>query len=126
MRPDPLTSALRSVVSDLMKLPEGNRYFGEMLTGVGIRYDLGEDDPLVGTLVKDQRITLTDGSDERLYALMENGAGLFVSPLERSLPQNVQHARTQAGPSMLVRPDGCIAWTSASSKSLEDALARWF
>ena len=126
MRPDPLTSALRTIVSDLMKLPEGNRYFGEMLTGVDIRYDLGDDDPLVGTLAKDQRFTLKGGSEERLYALMERGGGLFISPLERSLPQNVQHARTEDGPSMLVRPDGCIAWTDASSRSLDDALARWF
>lgn len=125
MRPDPLTSALRTIVSDLMKLPEGNRYFGEMLTGVGIRYDLGDDDPLVGTLVKDRSITLTNGSEERIYALMERGGGLFVSPSERSLPQDVQHAHTD-GPSMLVRPDGCIAWTDASSKSLDDVLARWF
>ncbi|WP_405152054.1 hypothetical protein [Sphaerisporangium sp. NBC_01403] len=27
---------------------------------------------------------------------------------------------------MLVRPDGCVAWTDASSKSLDEALARWF
>ena len=101
MRPDPLTSALRTIVSDLMKLPEGNRYFGEMLTGVGIRYDLGDDDPLVGTLAKDQLLTLADGGEERLYALMEKGGGLFVSPSERSLPPNVRHARTQDGPSML-------------------------
>lgn len=126
MRPDPLTSALRTIVSDLMKLPEGNRYFGEMLTGVGIRYDLGDDDPLVGTLAKDQLLTLKGGSEERLYALMEKGGGLFISPSERSLSQSVQHARTKDGPSMLVRPDGCIAWTDASSKSLDDALARWF
>jgi hypothetical protein len=38
----------------------------------------------------------------------------------------VQPVRVQDGPSMLVRPDGCIAWTDASSKSLDDALARWF
>ena len=126
MRPDPLTSALRTIVSDLMKLPEGNRYFGEMLTGVGIRYDLGDDDPLVGTLAKDQRLTLKGGSEEGLYALMEKGGGLFISPSERSLPQDVQHARTEDGPSMLIRTDGCIAWTDASSKSLDDALARWF
>lgn len=126
LRPDPLTSALRTIVSDLMKLPEGNRYFGEMITGVGIRYDLGDDDPLVGTLAKDQLLTLNGSSEERLYALMEKGDGLFISPSEQSLPQNVQHARTTAGPSMLVRPDGCIAWTDASSKSLADALARWF
>jgi hypothetical protein len=126
MRPDPLTSALRSIVSDLMKLPEGNRYFGEMLTGVGIRYDLGDDDPLVGTLAKDQVLTLTDDSEARLYALMGKGGGLFISPSRRSLPQTVQQARTKDGPSLLVRPDGSIAWTDASSKSLDDALARWF
>ena len=126
MRPDPLTSALRTIVSDLMKLPEGNRYFGEMLTGVGIRYDLGDDDPLVGTLAKDQLLTLEGGSEERLYTLMEKGGGLFISPSARPLPKNVRHARSNSGPSMLVRPDGCIAWTHASSKSLDDALARWF
>jgi 2-polyprenyl-6-methoxyphenol hydroxylase-like FAD-dependent oxidoreductase len=126
MRPDALTSALRSIVSDLMKLPEGNRYFGEMLTGVGIRYDLGDEDPLVGTLAKDQQLTLTNGSHERLYARMEKGGGLFISPSDRPLPRGLQHARIKDGPSMLVRPDGCIAWTDASSKPLDDALARWF
>jgi 2-polyprenyl-6-methoxyphenol hydroxylase-like FAD-dependent oxidoreductase len=126
MRPDPLTSALRTIVGDLMKLPEGNRYFGEMIIGVGIRYDLGDDDPLVGTLATDQLLTLTDGSEVGLYALLEKGGGLFLSPLERSLPENVQQARTQDGPSLLLRPDGCIAWTEASSKPLDDALARWF
>jgi len=126
MRPDPLTSALRSIVSDLMKLPEGNRYFGEMLTGVGIRYDLADDDPLVGTLVKDQSLTLTDGGQTRLYALMARGGGLFISPSTPSLPATVQHARIADGPSMLVRPDGCVAWTDASSKSLDEALSRWF
>jgi 2-polyprenyl-6-methoxyphenol hydroxylase-like FAD-dependent oxidoreductase len=126
MRPDALTSALRTIVSDLMKVPEGNRYFGEMLTGTGIRYDLGDDDPLVGTLAKDQLLTLQGGSEERLYALMVKGGGLFISPSERSLPHDVHHAHTKGGPSMLIRPDACIAWTDASSKSLDDALARWF
>jgi hypothetical protein len=126
VRPDPLTSALRTIVSDLIKLPEGNRHIGEMLSGAGIRYDLGDDDPLAGTLAKDRLLTLADGGEERLYALMEEGGGLFVSPSERSLPQNVHHARTKEGPSMLVRPDGCIAWTDASSTSLDEALARWF
>jgi len=126
MRPDALTSALRSIVGELMKLPEANRYFGEMLTGVGIRYDLEDEEPLVGTLVKDQPIKLADGREERLYALMTHGGGLFLSPAERKLPQNVRQVRTQAGTSLLVRPDGCIAWTSTSSKPLDDALARWF
>jgi len=126
LRPDPLTSALRTIVSDLMKQPEGNRYFGEMIMGVDTRYDLGDDDPLVGTLAKDQPLTLADGREHQLYALMEKGGGLFLSPSERSLPPKVQLARTQSGPALLLRPDACIAWTDASSKPLDDALARWF
>jgi 2-polyprenyl-6-methoxyphenol hydroxylase-like FAD-dependent oxidoreductase len=125
-RPDPLTSALRTIVSDLIALPEGNRHISEMLSGVGVRYDLGDDDPLVGTLVKDRLLTLADGSEEWLYALAEKGGGLFVSSSERSLPRNVHHAHTKEGPSMLVRPDGCVAWTEVSSKSLDETLARWF
>jgi hypothetical protein len=38
----------------------------------------------------------------------------------------VHHAHTKEGPSMLVRPDGCVAWTEASSRSLDEALTRWF
>jgi 2-polyprenyl-6-methoxyphenol hydroxylase-like FAD-dependent oxidoreductase len=126
LRPDPLTSALRTIVSDLMKLPEGNRYFGEMISGVGIRYDLDDEDPLVGTLAKDRLLTLADGGRHRLYALMEGGAALFVSPSPRALPPGVRGAQTLDGPALLVRPDGCIAWTSASSKSLDEVLERWF
>jgi 2-polyprenyl-6-methoxyphenol hydroxylase-like FAD-dependent oxidoreductase len=126
VRPDPLTSALRTIVSDLITLPEGNRHIGEMLSGTGIRYDLGDDDPLVGTLVPDQLLTLADGGEERLYTLAEKGGGLFVSPSARSLPHNVHHAHTKEGPAMLLRPDGCVAWTEASSKPVEEALARWF
>lgn len=125
MRPDPLTSALRTIVSDLIKLPEGNRYVGEMLTGVDIRYDLGDEDPLVGTLASDRSITLR-GGEARLYTLMEKGGGVLISPTERSLPRNVRQVRSEAGPCMLVRPDGCIAWSDASTNSLDHALARWF
>jgi 2-polyprenyl-6-methoxyphenol hydroxylase-like FAD-dependent oxidoreductase len=126
LRPDPLTSALRAIVSDLMKLPDGNRYFGEMLSGVGTRYDLGDDDPLVGTLAKDQVLPLASGREERLYALLEDGGGLFVSPSERRLPPGVRAARTRNGTSLLLRPDGCIAWTDTSPRSLDQALASWF
>jgi hypothetical protein len=126
IRPDPLTSALRGIVTDLMKLPEANRYFGELLTGTNTRYDLGDPDPLVGTLAADQTLKLANGAEQRLYALMVSGGGLFVSPEERALPPGVRQARTKDGASWLVRPDGCIAWTSDSTQALDDVLARWF
>jgi 2-polyprenyl-6-methoxyphenol hydroxylase-like FAD-dependent oxidoreductase len=126
VRPDPLTDALRTIVGDLIRLPEGNRLVGEMLSGVGIRYDLGDDDPLVGTLAADRLLTLADGTVEYLYVLMEEGGGLLVSPSLRPLPHGVRHAHTKEGPSLLVRPDGCVAWTDASEASLDEALGRWF
>jgi len=123
VRPDPLTDALRTIVSDLIRLPEGNRHIGEMLSGVGIRYDLADADPLVGTLVADRLLTLADGTVEYLYTLMEQGGGLLVSSSPRTLPPGVHHAHVKEGPALLVRPDGCVAWTDASEMSLDEALA---
>jgi len=116
IRPDALTTALRKIVSDLMKLPEGNRYFGEMLGGVSARYDLGDENPLVGTQV----------GDERLFALMQNGEGLFISKEPRVLPPGVKLVVSDDHPSMLIRPDGCIAWTEASAMKVEQVIERWF
>jgi hypothetical protein len=111
-----------------MKLPEANRFFGEMLTGVGVRYDLGDDEPEVGTLAKDRPLELVDGSERRLFALMEAGGGLFVSSVARPLPKNVRfaHLRDAREPARLLRPDGCVAWTEASTRPLDEALQRWF
>ena len=125
-RPDALTGALRTIVGELIALPGGNRRIGEMLSGVGIRYDLGDDDPLTGTLAADRPLTLADGGVDRLYAVLERGGGVFVSPSERPLPAGVRFVRTKEGGSTLIRPDGCIAWTDASSIPFGDALARWF
>ncbi len=57
---------------------------------------------------------------------MEKGGGLFVSPSLRSLPARRATGTHRSRSSMLIRPDGCIAWTDASAKPLDDALARWF
>lgn len=122
MRPDAHTGALRNIVAELMQIPDGTRYFGAMMRGVSTRYDLGDENPLVGTLVADRPI-----GDTTLYALMQRGGGLFVAPHDHpTLPKSVHYARSPDGPAMLVRPDGCIAWTDASTTSLDDALARWF
>ncbi len=119
IRPDALTTALRNIVGDLMKLPEGNRYFGEMLSGVGARYDLGDENPLVGTQVGDRPI-----GDTTLHALMQNGGWLFISREPRDVPAGVKLVIGKE--QMLIRPDGCIAWADASTVSFEQVLERWF
>lgn len=131
MRPDPQSSALRQIVAELMTInPDVNRYFGEMISGVTTRYDLGDDDPLVGRLVTDTELTL-DGVATRLYALMHDGRGLLVdgdgeaSEQGAAWASRVRVVRAPGARSMLVRPDGCVAWAGRPGGP-RPALERWF
>jgi hypothetical protein len=45
----PLASA-RVIVAGLMKTDEENRFFGEMMSGITTRYELGDEHSLVGRL----------------------------------------------------------------------------
>ncbi|MFE2217049.1 hypothetical protein ACFW93_34640 [Streptomyces canus] len=53
-RPDPQTRALWEMFSDLMDLDDARRY----VAGMDVRYDLGDDHRLVGTLCPDMKLTL--------------------------------------------------------------------
>jgi hypothetical protein len=58
MRPDPQTRALWETLSALMDLNDAHRYVADMLAGLDVRYDLGDDHRLVGTLCPDVKLTL--------------------------------------------------------------------
>jgi 2-polyprenyl-6-methoxyphenol hydroxylase-like FAD-dependent oxidoreductase len=131
MRPDPQTTALRDIVAELLTtFPDVNRHFGEMTSGVGTRYDLDDDDPLVGRLAADGELTI-DGVPTRLYSLMHDGRGLFVdgdgvaSEAVLAWPSRVRVVKASGARSMLIRPDGCIAWAGRPG-GLRPALERWF
>ncbi len=118
MRPGDHTSALRDVVSALMKTDEGNRFFGEMVSGTTARYDLGSADPRVGRQL----------GDRSLYPHMRDGNALFVDAglAIAELPARVRRVPASGPESMLVRPDGCIAWIGTDASSLRTELDRWF
>lgn len=131
MRPDPQTSAMRQIVADLLTTnPDVNRHFGEMISGVTTRYDLGDDDPLVGRLVADFDLTI-DGVVTRLFSRMGEGCGLIVdgdgmaSEEGAAWASRVRVMKAPGARSMLVRPDGCIAWAGRAG-GLRPALERWF
>jgi 2-polyprenyl-6-methoxyphenol hydroxylase-like FAD-dependent oxidoreductase len=131
MRPDPQASAMRQIVAELMTTnPDVNRYFGETISGVTTRYDLGDDDPLVGRLVSDLELTI-DGASTRLFSLMHDGRGLLVEGNGEASGQGaawasgVRVVKAAGARSMLIRPDGCIAWAGRSG-GLRPALERWF
>ena len=138
MRPSPSSRALEGIVRDLIETPDGATYFAERVWGVSLRYDLGEDHPLVGRSVPD--FALNAGL--RAGALMRDGKGLLVdftsSPSLRDLTQRwparigygAGTAQDEMGlQAVLVRPDGIVAWASDTvpdEAALGRAATRWF
>ncbi|WP_165445751.1 FAD-dependent oxidoreductase [Bradyrhizobium uaiense] len=134
MRPDVMTDALREIVADLMSLDEGTRYFGEMISGIRIRYDLGDDHPSVGRLSgnlalgdDDVKTTLFDQMEDG-KAVLVDATGGAASAIAARWDIFVRCVPRRSGPSLLIRPDACIAWASddADTTGLDAALARWF
>jgi 2-polyprenyl-6-methoxyphenol hydroxylase-like FAD-dependent oxidoreductase len=134
MRPDFATTALRNIVTQLMGQDEGNRFFGELISGVRARYDLGSDEPLVGRTGKNYALA-AGAAAPNAFMLMAGGAALLVdgtggaaSALCAPYAPRVMSAPAPDGCSYLLRPDACVAWTSAdgSLHGLANALERWF
>jgi hypothetical protein len=138
MRPDRLSRALQAVLRDLMDTRDGATYFAERVWGVSLRYDLGEEHPLVGRSCPD--FELLDGT--RLGALLRDGNGLLLDfgrqasleALDGLWGDQVRHVASDAQDrlglsALLVRPDGFVAWASDTTSRPEDATraaARWF
>ena len=137
MRGDAYSRALRGVVTDFLGTRDGATYYVQRISGLWQRYDLGNGHPLVGATMPDLR--LDDGA--RLSGHAHDGRALLVdlaaddqlaalaAPCAGRL-KLVRGRSDGAGLSgMLVRPDGVVAWASASGATdpagLQAALTRW-
>jgi len=134
LRGDVLTTELREVVTGLMKTDDGNRFFGEMMSGITTRYELGDEHPLVGRLCGNLTLS-TNGNETKLFTLMQQGNGLLIdatngsaSTIAEGWASRVRCVRVLDGTTMLLRPDACIAWVGdgKTHDGLETALERWF
>ncbi|MFD7815730.1 FAD-dependent monooxygenase [Streptomyces sp. NPDC059785] len=150
MRPGPHTDALRDIVSDLMDIREVNQYFGRMLSGLSTRYAFpylpADAHPLNGRHCPDLRITVTTDGRRRTARLSDftrAGRAVLLAPADspaltaaagwRDRLEVVEGTTVdEHGLSgVLVRPDGAVAWATASSSPadadpLRTALRTWF
>jgi hypothetical protein len=126
LRPDPQAGAMRELVATLMAFDDVNRLIGETMSGLSTRYELGSARDEVGRLVGDVSIgeLMQDGRGVLLDASTDGKA----SQLVRAATRWVRCVAVDAGPSMLVRPDACVAWAGDDNDTdgLEEALRRWF
>ena len=121
-RPDAQTEALRGIIGDMIARPEVNDSLGLMITGLDIRYPLGEGPALLGRRVPDY--DLPDGT--RLYRhlhaarpILLTGGAVFDRPAGADVVDG-------GAESLLVRPDGYVAWAEPmGATALRDALDQW-
>lgn len=145
-RGDDGLKAARDVVSELLAMDEPRKRFGAMMSGLDIRYDLGDGHPLLGRRMPDLDVT-AEGRPLKLFTLLHGARGVLLSfgrpggiditrwsDRVRSIaadydgPWELPAIGQVAAPgAVLVRPDGHVAWIGDESQhGLENALTKWF
>jgi 2-polyprenyl-6-methoxyphenol hydroxylase-like FAD-dependent oxidoreductase len=103
--------ALRKIVTVMAGLPDANRYLAGLMSGLDIRYDLGDPNPLVGMRMPDLDLRLTDGTQTRVSMLLHSGRGLLLTCGTGIL----------GGDRVLVRPDGYVQWIGSGAEAPDAA-----
>jgi len=125
----PGPGAVRDLLTELAAFDDVARHLVEMVTAIGIRYDVGEGDPVLGRRLRD--VPLAEG---RLFQAMRDGRGLLadgtggltVDGFDERLHRVDADAAMLPAPAVLLRPDGHIVWAGAEQAGLDAAVARWF
>lgn len=132
LRPDPQSGALRDLLASLMPFDDVSRHIGQMTSGLATRYDLGSSRDDVGRLAADR--PLGEGN-MMLYDLMQDGSGVFIDATGGqaagallAATTRIRRVTANEGPSLLIRPDACIAWAGDGGDigGLKEARGRWF
>jgi 2-polyprenyl-6-methoxyphenol hydroxylase-like FAD-dependent oxidoreductase len=146
-RRDDHTAAIAEIIAELLAMDEPREYYAAMMSGLDVRYDLGDGHPLLGRRMPDLDLVTVDGPS-RVFNLLHDarpvlldlvgpGGDLESSPWSDRV-RTV--AATSAGPwelpligavpapnAVLIRPDGYVAWVGEGARlGLADALTAWF
>jgi 3-(3-hydroxy-phenyl)propionate hydroxylase len=145
-RPDDRTKALGDYVSALLSMDEPRRRLAAEMSGLDIRYDLGEGHPLLGRRVPDLDLVTAHGP-LRVFSLLHDArpvllnlgepGGFDITPwADRVQSVDAKYVGTWELPAIgtvtapiavLTRPDGYVAWVGDRTQlGLADALTTWF
>ena len=146
MRPDDRVEALRETVSELLSMDEPRKRFAAMMSGLDIRYDLGEGHPLLGRRMPDLDLVTANGT-LRVFTLLHRArpvllnlgepGGFDITPwADRVQLIDAKYDGTWELPALgavtapsavLIRPDGYVAWVGDLTQlGLAEALTTWF
>ena len=136
MAPGSEVAALRTLLGELLTIPDAQNHMAALLAGSDVGYDVGDDHPLSGHLVPD--LILDDGRrvaellhDARPVLLdLDGGADLAPGWADRVDTVSASIADRPAA-AILIRPDGYVAWAAdtfdpSAEAGLRAALQRWF
>jgi 2-polyprenyl-6-methoxyphenol hydroxylase-like FAD-dependent oxidoreductase len=145
-RPDDRIKALRDTMSELLGMDEPRKRFAAMVSGLDIKYDLGEGHPLLGRRMPDLDLVTSEGPP-RTFTLLHDARPVLLNFSEPGHLDITQWAdRVQlvdakylgvwelpvigtvtAPAAVLIRPDGYVAWVGdKTDQGLADALTTWF
>ncbi|HEX5904025.1 MAG TPA: FAD-dependent monooxygenase [Actinomycetota bacterium] len=145
-RTDDRTKALGEYVSQLLGMDEPRRALAAEMSGLGVRYDLGEGHPLLGRRMPDLDLITTDGQ-LRVYTLLHDAHPVLLSlgePGRFDIAPWADRVRlvdaaydgpwelpaigkVPAPDAVVIRPDGYVAWVGdGTNEGLADALTTWF
>ncbi|MGE3176791.1 MAG: FAD-dependent monooxygenase [Vicinamibacterales bacterium] len=143
-REDDRTVAAREIVGDLLKMEEPRKHLAGLMSGLDIRYNLGDGHPLLGRRMPDLDVVTRSGP-LRVFRLLHTAQPVLLNldaPFRIDISQwsdRVQyvevtyHGRWElpvlggiaAPAAVLVRPDGYVAWVD-DARTLGEALTSWF
>jgi 3-(3-hydroxy-phenyl)propionate hydroxylase len=146
LRRDDRVKALIDTISELLSLDEPRKRYAAMLSGLDIRYDVGEGHALLGRRMPDLDLVTADGV-LRVFSLLHRARPVLLNlghpgPLDITpWADRVQLISAEyvgawelpaigaiaAPTAVLIRPDGYVAWVGERTElGLADALTTWF
>jgi hypothetical protein len=146
LRSDDRIEALRNTVSEFLRMDEPRKRIAGMMSGLDIRYELGEGHPLLGRRMPDLDLVTAKGP-LRVFSLLHEARpvllnlgepGCFdIAPwADRVRAVDGQYGGTWELPvigavtaptALLIRPDGYVAWVGDRKQmGLAEALTTWF